>query len=203
METSSVSGVTPTNTEQRALQTHEREPLLDLCDICQRHEAQVVCPGCNGGRFCRECDAEQHSKHKRMKLIVAPCDFCGLRDAIIQCKECQIFMCEACDELKHRSAQRRHHLRDTVMFVEEGDQKSSMPDAPAAPLPATYQAISNSNNNSLPEQLSGTRAVYTALEYYTGELGKRSLDPPSWAHEATHYEQVHQQHTLYVTQTTL
>lgn len=36
----------------------------------------------------RSCDEGQHAKHKRLRLIVAPCDFCGLRQGLAHHLHC-------------------------------------------------------------------------------------------------------------------
>eukprot|EP00669_Euglena_mutabilis_P014156 TRINITY_DN91_c0_g1_i1.p1 TRINITY_DN91_c0_g1~~TRINITY_DN91_c0_g1_i1.p1 ORF type:complete len:269 (-),score=35.54 TRINITY_DN91_c0_g1_i1:138-878(-) len=193
------------------LQLHEREPLCDLCDACRNAEAEVTCPGCGGARYCRKCDHEEHVKHKRLRLVMAPCDFCGTREALIQCRACTAYLCEPCDELKHRNVKRQYHSRDRVQFVEDA-LGSSIPQAPAAVprawRPVEHQSIpigeaerghshthdhhghTHDHHDHTAEAAPppSQRIVYTALEYYSGDAGKRSLGYHTESNMVSHYE---------------
>jgi parallel beta-helix repeat protein len=65
--------------------------------------------------------------------ITSNCDMCDVYHAVVVCAECNHEnYCSACDEVKHRNSQRRHHLRTPLSPPRSSDQ---LPVKPAAPMP--------------------------------------------------------------------
>ena len=60
--------------------------------LCQ----QLICPGCDNRRTCRDCDERIHGVHQPLAIIAAPCQFCGLREATVECLDCPAYLCEVC-----------------------------------------------------------------------------------------------------------
>jgi len=181
------------------MQKHEREPLAALCDHCGVKEAELICPGCDNRRTCRDCDERIHGVHQPLAIIAAPCQFCGLREATVECLDCPAYLCEACDELKHRSEKRRNHRRRPVMFVENTPEASNIPLPPPRDPPKGVAAIGPPPTEAAKTiaKLQGQHVgpegkpaqVYTPLEYM-----KRWKDvdfiAPAQAHEKfSHYSE--------------
>jgi hypothetical protein len=102
------------------------------CSHCDDAAADIMCVDC-AGKFCTSCYELLHKSprkatHKKMAIGDGPadrnmahtCNHCEDAAPIIQCTDCNLQLCESCDQLLHKAKSKATHHRQPI--DEEGGE---------------------------------------------------------------------------------
>ncbi|EPS71639.1 hypothetical protein M569_03120 [Genlisea aurea] len=111
-----------------------------LCDVCDKHEASVLCVA-DEAALCPACDRRVHhanklaEKHRRFSLHNPPaeksplCDICKEKRAFLFCQEDRAILCRDCDFQIHKSNElTRNHSRFILTGVKLSANSAVYPD---------------------------------------------------------------------------